>query len=228
MTRKLRLASWLTLMAAFMICVAPGPWSPERAAGADDPPPEGFRFPGDKGGQLLQMLLTPGDKQRMVTPTSTPRPFPPLRSLEQPEVPLLPSQAPTVTLPPAKLGPGLKPGHPSEEPPLTSARARPAPPESLTLPTGPLVFTPSAPVEKPAPVPVLARPVPDRAALEDPSRDASLAASLAATPPDRPGPAPFLRFSAPDPFENRETVKLQSIPAESSLPVSAAPKPPKP
>ncbi len=192
-----------------------------------DAPAEAFHFPDDKGGQLLGTLLTPADHDRHAMTSSPKRPFPPLRSLEQPEV-LPPLQAAPVTLPPPPKAAPLKPGHPPEEPPLTSARGRALPPEKEPLATGLLVRTPSAPVEQPVAPPVLARPAPDRASLDDPTRDASLEAALSADPPARPGPAPFVPTKSPDPFENRETVKVKSAPAEDAHPVVGPPRPPKP
>jgi hypothetical protein len=90
------------------------------------------------------------------------------------------------------------------------------------------VKTPSVPVDQPIRLPVLAVPVPDRASLDDPTRDASLEAALVASPPDRSGPAPFLPPGASDPFENRETVKVRIPPAEETTPVGARPQPPRP
>ncbi len=69
---------------------------------------------------------------------------------------------------------------------------------------------------KPIALPVLARPVPERAALEDPTRDASAAAAVAAPIPQRTRPLPFQRLSVPDPFENRGPVQLKEEPPEDS------------
>jgi hypothetical protein len=208
---------WLVIMT-----LAGTPW---LSSAADEK--EGFQYPSDKGGQLLSALLPPSDKQKVSTPNATRREFPGLRSLELPETPLLPSQASGVTLPRA-VPPSLKPSHAQEESPLTAARGQPLRPPTPTLLTGLLVRTASEPVETPTNVPILARPVLDRASLDDPTREASLEAALMAVPPARPGPAPFVKLTAPDPFENRETVKVRTPTVESGLPISTSPRPPKP
>jgi hypothetical protein len=244
MTRqRLWLLGCLILTAGLLGCARPPLLVPEVVVKADGPKPEpadqpappgpadqgeGFHFPDDQGGKLLQSLLPPTDKQRTVMGSSPQRSFPPLRSLEQPEVPLLPSQVTVVPLPPPKPSPALKPGHTAEETPLTSARSQPSLPQTQSLSPGLLVRTPSVPVERPVSVPVLAVPVPDRASLDDPTRDASLEAALAASPPERPGPAPFLRLRTPDPFENREAVKVRTLPAENAIPLSSTPQLPRP
>jgi hypothetical protein len=212
----------LGLRMAVGLVLAAGPSALTAVAQED-----GFRFPNDKGGQLLGALLTPGDRQRVVTINAGRKVFAPLRGLEQPETPLLPSQAPAALLPPPRSPATPRPGHAPEETPLTSARGRPLPPQSQTLATGLLVRTASAPPDQPLRVPTLATPVPDRASLDDPTRDASLGAALMAVPPSRPGPAPFLRLGAADPFENREAVKVRTPPPELTLPVTTTPRPPK-
>jgi hypothetical protein len=60
----------------------------------------------------------------------------------------------------------------------------------------------SVDVNQPITLPSLTRFIPDRAALDDPTRAASGAAVLAAPAAGRLGPAPFLRLTLPDPFEN--------------------------
>jgi hypothetical protein len=76
-------------------------------------------------------------------------------------------------------------------------------------------------------LPILARPVSDRASLEDPTGDASTAAALAATLPRRVIPAPFLRLSLPEPFEFRRPLTL-AVPAEATDPRTSTPQTPKP
>src|SRR5436309_2935503 len=109
MRRNVRLAGCLVL-AGLLGCLRPGPL-PLGALAPDEPVPQGvgqapadapveeFRFPDDKGGRLLGTLLTPADHDRHAMTPSPKRSFPPLRSLEQPEV-LPPLQAGPVTLPP--------------------------------------------------------------------------------------------------------------------------------
>lgn len=55
------------------------------------------------------------------------------------------------------------------------------------------------------PLPILAQPAPDRASLDDPTRDASTAAAIAAPIPPRTRKAPFVKRTFPDPYERRRT-----------------------
>jgi hypothetical protein len=73
----------------------------------------------------------------------------------------------------------------------------------LSFPAGKRTRLPSVDVNQPLPLPLLAQPVPDRAPLDDATGEASHTAALAAAPPRRGTPAPFLRLGLPDPFENR-------------------------
>jgi hypothetical protein len=91
---------------------------------------------------------------------------------------------------------------------------------------GDKVKEPSVDVSLPAPLPILGRPVPDRAPLGDATLDASAAAALAAPLPRRTTPAPFLKMDAPDPYENRRPLRLP-VPDEPGTPVTGSPAPPK-
>ena len=93
---------------------------------------------------------------------------------------------------------------------------------------GPRFRLPSADVNQPVPLPVLARPAPDRAPLDDPTADASWTAAVAAAPPVRTAPVPFLRLNLPDPFELRDAIRLRHPPAEDPLPPPSAARPPWP
>jgi hypothetical protein len=72
----------------------------------------------------------------------------------------------------------------------------------------------SADVSRPPPLPLTPRPSPDRASLEDPTAEFSALQAVAAPPPARTTPAPFLRVNVPDPFENAAAVRLRTPPAE--------------
>jgi hypothetical protein len=78
----------------------------------------------------------------------------------------------------------------------------------------------------PPPLPIMGRPVPDRASLDDPTTDVSTEAALAAPLPRRTAPAPYQRLGVPDPYENRRPL-LVPVPAERELPVTGAPETPK-
>jgi hypothetical protein len=64
-------------------------------------------------------------------------------------------------------------------------------------------------VNQPAALPVLATPAPDRTSGDDPSAEFSSAAAQTAAVPARETPAPFAKVGLPDPFENRNAVRLR-------------------
>ncbi len=120
----------------------------------------------------------------------------------------------------------LRPGHLPEDWPLTGYRIDPLPPQVQSFLAGERTHTPSADVNRPLPLPLLAQPVIDRASLEDTTGEASVAAALARIPPSRTTPAPFLRLTLPDPFEHRNTVRVRTPPPEDATPAGGAPRTP--
>jgi tetratricopeptide (TPR) repeat protein len=68
---------------------------------------------------------------------------------------------------------------------------------------------------------------PDRAPLDDPTAEASLAFALSRTPPDRAAPAAAVRQTVPDPFEYRHAVRGKVPPEDDRLPPDLAPQPPR-
>jgi hypothetical protein len=189
---------------------------------------DGFRFPADPGGQHLGTLLPPRENFRLPPePPSGPRPHPSLPALENPTLTPPAGQAGLPRLPVAKAARPARPGPLPEETPLLSYRGVPPQPQEPALTPGVLAKAPSPSLSRPVPPPLLGQPVPDRAPLDDPTTDASLAAALAAPMPSRTNPAPFLKLTLPDPFENRETGRLRSTPPEEGTPVAATPRLPK-
>jgi hypothetical protein len=194
-------------------------------AEAPEPADEDFRFPDDKGGQMLAKSLPP---ERPAPPAEAPsgqRRLPGSPALEQPGLPLPPNQGPVARLPASSRTP-LRPRHLPDEVPLHGQRLDPPPPEGLTLPAGERVRLPGVDVNQPMPLPVLAVPAPDRASQGDPTADFSTAAAQSAAPPMRTGPVPFQRPGPPDPFEHRDAVRLRAPPDEGG-PVTGPPRPPR-
>jgi hypothetical protein len=189
---------------------------------------DGFHFPADHGGQLLGNLLLPSGKVSPVDDRPAPRRFPDSPAVEAPQVPVPPSPGDLVRLPEPKASQPARPGPLPEGLPLLSYKGTPQPPEASSLPAGVLVRLPSPDVNRPVPLPLLGDLAPDRAPFDDPTAEHSLATALAAQMPERTNPAPFLRLTLPDPFENRQTVRLRTLPAEESTPIAAAPRGPKP
>jgi len=184
---------------------------------------EGFRFPDDKGGALLARVLPPTEPATPVEKTAPRRQSPPA-SMEAPMVPLAPVVVSLPRVPLNATRPALLPHLVVEE--TLEGAAAPALPQARPLPTGEKSHVASADVNKPMPLPLLARPVTDRASLEDPTTEASAAAATAATVPQRTNPVPFQRLSVPDPFENRGTIQLKETPAEDTTPPLASPRTP--
>jgi hypothetical protein len=189
---------------------------------ADD---EGFRFPDDKGGQMLAKVLPPADKIPLTDDggSSKPKRLPGSAALEHPSVPLGPNQGQVPRLPATRKGPPLRPRPLPDDLPLSGMR--PEPPQEAQFPAGDRVRLPGPDVNQPAPLPLLAVPAPDRT-TDDPTADFSSAAAQSASVPVRTAPAPFVKLSLPDPFENRDVIRLRQTPPEKDEPVSATPKPP--
>jgi hypothetical protein len=196
----------------------------------EDPEPakEGFRFPDDKGGELLGRLLQPSvDGSALKERAQAPRRLPGPTSLEAPALALPPAQ---VSVPRA----ALEPKRPALQPRLVLDDAldgdgAPSLPEVRTFFTGEKTKdTTGLDVNRPPPLPVLGQPTPDRASLEDPTIDESIQAAVAATVPLRVNPVPFQRQSIPDPFENYNPVRLSDPSPEDSTPPVGPARNPKP
>jgi hypothetical protein len=206
-------------------------WTPaaeDKNVGGEPLGGDGFRFPDDQGGQLLSKLLAPADRPAPVTFTAEPKALPPSAAVEQPTPPLPPAAVNPPHLPPGKEPPAARPAPLPEESPLLACRLASVPPQVQQLPAGERVRTPAPDPNQPVALPVLGLATPDRASLDDPTADLSLAAALAAPMPLRSNPAPFLRLNLPDPYEHRSAARVRSpLPEEATTP-SAFSKPPRP
>ncbi len=163
-----------------------------------------FAFSDDAGGQLLAKILPPKDVEAVLrSPSASPR-----RLVEIPiDPPSLPLPSGTADLPRSRASNqrvAFRPRLVTEESldlPTDAPRLPPAPP----LPDNGRIRVPSPDVNRPIPLPILARPVADRASLDDPTLAASNASALAASIPPRSHKAPFLKHSLPDPYDRRRT-----------------------
>jgi len=187
---------------------------------------EGFRFSEDKGGQILARELPPADRGLAANENvaRAPKRLPGVAALEHPTVPLQPNQGQVPRLPAGRKGPPLRPRSLPDDLPLSGAR--PEPPQEPQFHAGDRVRLPGPDPNQPVALPVLASPAPDRTTGDDPTADFSSAAVQAAVMPSRGAPAPAVKLSLPDPFENRNTVRLRETPPEKGEPVTAAPRPP--
>lgn len=164
---------------------------------------EPFAFPDDTGGLLLAKVLPPRDLE--ATPFD--RPHSPRRAPDSafdqlPALPLPPSRADVPRLPTNGRRLALRPRLVAEET-LHTATESPRLPPMPPMPEKGRIRVPSPDVNKPIPLPILARPVSDRASLDDPTLEASTAAALAAPIPMRSSKAPFLKQTLPDPYDHR-------------------------
>jgi hypothetical protein len=207
----------------------------EKIASAEN---DELALPPDKEGKLLVETLRPSEKLpgRLPSEAVKPRRLSAAPGVEKPQLPPPPplpalpatmgessGQRPLAAL--DQKGTAFRPRLLPEEPPFSRHRIVLAQPESIKLPAGPRVRLASPDVNQPIPLPILAQPVRNRAPLNDPTLDVSLSAALAETVPGRTSPAPFLRLTLPDPFENRKTVRLRKTPPEEGIPFTVLPGP---
>jgi hypothetical protein len=203
----------------------------EKLAGPEEAPAAAgsFAFPADQGGKLLEQRLKPADRLPPLEEGPTqPRPRSVPAAIGLPQVPLPGGPVELARLSPLLPSNPVRPRALPDEPPLARNREEPTSPQRLELPTAALVRLPQADGSQPVPLPLLGQAVPDREPLTDPTTAASIQAALAAIPPARTTPAPFVRESLPDPFENSAVIKVRTPPAESSTPYTASPRRPGP
>jgi hypothetical protein len=182
-------------------------------------------FPDDAGGRLLAKMLPPHEPDSLRLPRLD-DPLPVVASIRMnpPDLPLPPSQLAMPRLPPPARTSPLRPRLVLDES-LDGWPQTLLMPQQQSLPDAGRIRVPSEDVSQPLPLPILSQPVPDRAALDDPTADASTTAALAAPLPMRTTPAPFFKLTLPDPYDHRR-VELP-VPAEQNEPATGTPKPPR-
>ena len=140
-----------------------------------------FQFPEDAGGLLLAKVLPPVDVPGPLNdPNPAPRHATPAPGLESPtlSLPLPPSQAPPPPVPGERTRKTPAPRLVIEEV-LGLGRGDPEPPQPRSFFVGDRTRLPSIDVNEPISLPILAQPTADRAPLDDPTVEASTAASRA-------------------------------------------------
>jgi hypothetical protein len=200
----------------------PAAGAKEAAAPADT---VAFQFPSDRGGELLSKELTSPATRPLAEPVTKQRRGKVPAYLESPDLPLPPSVADRAM--PFRETPARKPILPRlvTPEPLFDQALQVALPQAVPMPGGARTREAGMDINKPAPLPILGQPVPDRASLADATADASAAAVVAAPMPVRRLNVPFLRLALPDPFENYRPLRLP-LPPESTDPVTASPRVP--
>jgi hypothetical protein len=186
----------------------------------------GSALPADRGGALLAEVLSPSEKAR----ANEDAVMSPHRLLARdPEPPLSPLSLGDAQLPHPALEMPLKLQRPAEVPdglPLVDQFAAPRLPQKQPLPAGARLRVPSPDVNQPLLLPFLGQPKLDRAPLDDPTFEASLALALSLSPPLRMTHAPFIRLFLPNPFEHQDTGRLRQSLEESAMPVITIPRTP--
>lgn len=207
---------WLILG---MFCLSSSAFAQDKEKGKDD----GFAFPSDLGGKKLTQLLQPGRPTDQRTTRTTPLDRAGLPALESPQAPLPGFQVtpPRIFLPPTTL---KAPPHPAEERPLARYTSEPHTPQLVGFPVNALLRWESLDLNLPLPLPILATPNKDRASLADPSLESSIAAALAEVTLSRTSPVPFAPVNLPDPFENRQAVRVTNTPPEETQPAIRSPR----
>ena len=187
---------------------------------ADDEPKkekgEELGLPRDKGGKLVGDLVRPTNKSLVDELTKKRLSGP--AAIERPEIagPVYKGLPPKLAV--KDQSKPVRPKPAAEGIPLSQFFGDPQLPVIVKFEGTALVKWSMPDPNEPAPLPILAQPKTDRAPLTDPTADASTDAALSGTIPVRDNPAPFLRVNLPDPFENRQTIKVRNPLPEDPTP----------
>jgi hypothetical protein len=124
---------------------------------------------------------------------------------------------------------GVKPTSPAERVPPDIGFGADAVPAKTVFAVGPGITAKVRDLNLPPDLPILGRPVPDRASLEDPTADTSNAAIVTNSKIPTLLPSAFQRMGLPDPFELADQVKPRVPPNTEPLvvPVTVNPARPK-
>jgi hypothetical protein len=186
-----------------------------------------FKFTDDEAGKIFSKILVP----------TSPPPLSPLASkgqserilpagIAEPRPASLPSSLVPVRIPlPPRVD--ARPSPLPERVPVDFTGLQPDRPEHIKLPVGGLTRLPTPDVKQPVTVPILGRPVPDRASLDDPTAEFTASSVFNKNLPLRTTTAPFVKTNLPDPFENSEAAKVKIAPKEDPATSLGNPPPPK-
>ena len=186
-----------------------------------------FRLPEDDAGVLLGAVLPPtacpGVMQNPLRPAKASWPTPPFL---EPSLPLPSATLDLPRLPDVVKKTAVQPEFAQEEG-LEDTLYELQPPSKPAFVTGKRTRVESEDVALPPPLPVLARPTPDRVSLDDPTMEASTLAVLSAPVLAQRKPAPYQRMTVPEPYEHHRPLTM-TLPEERPAPVAATPRPPNP
>lgn len=196
-------------------------------ARAAEPAAAPFAFPDDAGGVLLAKVLPPREPQAPEAERPAPsRSGSASLRMNPPTPPLPPSRTDLPRLSLTLTPPPLRPRLVFDET-LGGLPTNLVLPAAPSLPDAGRTRVPSRDVNEPPALPILSQPVSDRAALDDPTAEASTAAAIAAPMPSRTTKAPFLKLMLPDPYDHRRPQTIP-LPAEQAEPPLGTPQPPRP
>jgi len=200
----------------------PAPAEPPAASVVEIAVP--FVFPDDSGGKLLERMLPPGRAFQSAREGAR---GPLLRIapavVEQPEISLA---MPPLKLPemPATTQKPLRPRPLPDAYPLQAYHDDPQLPDRPMLPESTLLQQRAANVNEPPLLPILAKPVAERASLEDPTTEFSNEQAISRALPMRANPAPFQRMNLPEPFEKKRGTRPAEPEPPFVAPVPITPK----
>ena len=189
-------------------------------------PPPSFPFPKDEAGKLLPKVVTPPMPAFPATEKfgTAPKPRTAPALLKDPDpLPKLTHSTPPLSVAKPASGP---PTAPPDRVPLDLGFGSAAVPARPMLPEAPGIAVKSRDVNLPPDLAPLARQVPDRAPVEDPTADAGNTVISNKSPSLSLGIAAFVKTILPDPFELGEQVKpkLPATAEPSAAPVVVNPQ----
>jgi hypothetical protein len=188
-----------------------------------------FQFTDDDGGKLLAKRLAPPAPAPIGPPrvTLSPRDRQLPGSIANPEIPgALGSLAPPHLPLPSRID--FQPMPLPDRVPAEISQSVPSTPERIVFPVGSLAKNDTPDVKQPTALPILARPTPDRASLEDPTVEFTAQSIINNNLPLRSTTAPFVKVTLPDPFENVEAAKVKVALKDDPLTAVGNLPPPKP
>jgi hypothetical protein len=170
-------------------------------------PPKSFPFPAGEAGKLLPDVVRPTMPAMPAVEKlgATQKPRAASKLLNDPDaLPKLTYSAPVVNSPKAATG---APSAPPERVPFDLGFGAAAVPAKPVLPEAPGIAVKAPDVSALPDLVPLARQVPDRASIDDPTAEPGNAVIVTKSPFPAIGIAAFLRVAIPDPFELGEQVK---------------------
>jgi hypothetical protein len=187
-----------------------------------------FKFTDDDAGKIFSKILVPlppPPLSPLATKAQSERILP--AGIAEPRPATLPSSLVPVRIPlPSRVD--ARPSPLPERVPADIAGLHSDRPERIELPVGGLTRLATPDVRQPVTVPILGRPVPDRASLDDPTAEFTASSVFNKNLPLRTTAAPFVKTNLPDPFENSEAAKVKIAPKEDPATSLGNPPPPKP